>query len=156
MGNIRDDAESMDRRQASRALGKARRSIEAIRNFYIANIMLSALVLGVFWLAEASMPYLAGGVIALGVMVTGYIQIQKQPYVWSIVIACIWTAIMGLASLGGVLSLNLYTFLGGVWTAGCWMMVPTTKKANDLLEQYPDLWVSKKMATEGTGRKRRR
>jgi len=46
MGKRRPEhEEAMDRRVASRELGKARRSIDAIRNFYKANLILCAVVL---------------------------------------------------------------------------------------------------------------
>ena len=41
-----DTDEAADRRMASRELGKAKRSILAIRNFYIANVILCAVALG--------------------------------------------------------------------------------------------------------------
>ncbi len=46
---MRNDEEAMARRAASRELGKAKRSIAAIKNFYLANVILCAVVLLLFW-----------------------------------------------------------------------------------------------------------
>ena len=69
---------------------------------------------------------LAAGATLL--MVAGYVQIQKEPYTWSLIIAGIWTAILALCAINGNLGADPPTFLSGAWTRGCWMMVPTTKR----------------------------
>ncbi|MHC4954785.1 MAG: hypothetical protein ACYTGZ_12940 [Planctomycetota bacterium] len=145
----------MERRAASRELGKANRSIAAIRNFYLANVILCSVVLLLVWLAGAPLLLTVVASGAALFMVAGYVQIQKQPYVWSLIIACIWTVIVaGMAFTGG-LGPNLNTFLACAWTLGCWMMLPTTTRVTKLRAQYPDLWVSKKMAVS-SGRPTRR
>jgi hypothetical protein len=157
---IRQDAEAMERRLASRELGKARRSIAAIRNFYLTNVILSLLIAVPTALSDGPMLWkaLTGAVAAF--MIAGYVQIAKDPFVWSLIIASIWSVLLAAAAYKGVLKMNLYTILGVLWTLGCWMMLPTTTRVNKLLAQYPDLWIAKKMTGRGQaphkGRRTRR
>jgi len=46
---MRNGDEALARRAASRELGKAKRSVAAIKNFYLANVILCAVVLLLFW-----------------------------------------------------------------------------------------------------------
>ena len=154
--DLRNDAEAMERRLASRELGKARRSIAAIRNFYLANIILCGVILLFMWMANASTIATGAAALATMAMIAGYMQIKQQPFLWSIIIASVWTVLMAMMANAGFLGPNLMTFLGGAWTLGCWMMLPTTTRVNKLLAEHPDLWVSKKMTGGGTRRSRRR
>ncbi|MHC4849799.1 MAG: hypothetical protein ACYTEG_15280 [Planctomycetota bacterium] len=155
--DIRNDVESTERRLASRELGKARRSIDAIRSFYLANIILCGVILLFVWLGEASGLTIGVAALATGAMVAGFMQIRTRPFVWSLIIACVWTVLMALMGNAGLLMPpNLLTFLGGAWTLGCWMMLPTTTRVNKLLAEHPDLWISKKMTGGAKRRPRRR
>jgi len=141
---------------ASRELGKAKRSIEAIRNFYKANLILCAIVTGALAMFGAAPVVLALAGGATVFMCVGMLQIANKPFEWSLAIAVIWTLIMGAHAYGGGLGPNLTTFLGGAWTLGCWIMLPTTRRVNRLLGQYPDLWVAKKMRNQRSAPTRRR
>jgi len=97
---------------------------------------------------------LAAGATLL--MVAGYVQIQKEPYTWSLIIAGIWTAILAMQAISGNVGPDVQTFLAGAWTLGCWMMVPTTKRMKQLLAQHPDLWVAQRIGATGASKKRSR
>jgi len=140
----------MERRLASRELGKARRSIAAIRNFYLTNVILSLLVFVPLVLSDAPTLWkaLAGAVAAF--MIAGYVQIAKDPFTWSLIIASVWTLMIAAGAYKGTLRLDLWGVLAGIWTLGCWMMLPTTTRVKRLLAEYPDLWISRKMTGRGT------
>lgn len=150
--------EATERRLASRELGRAKRSIGAIRNFYIANAILWGVPLALVLLVPGQV--LLKAIFAAGFlfMVAGAAQVRNQPFVWSILIASIWTLYLAshVVRGGRLMSLGFLLSLG--WTLGCWMMVPTTVRVNKLIAQHPDLWISKKMRPGGrlrrTGRRR--
>ena len=126
------------------------------KQLYLANVILCAVILLLFWVGKVPILLLgfAGGATLF--MVAGYVMVQKEPYTWSLLIACIWTGIVALRAYTGNLGPNLETFLACTWTLGCWIMVPTTKRVKTLLAQHPDLWVAKKMADDGSPVRKKR
>jgi len=143
----------MERRLASRELGRARRSIAAIKNFYLTNVILSLIIFGLTLMADAPMIWrvVMGSISA--VMITGWLRIATEPFVWSLIIASIWTVELAARAYKGLFVLNLWTILLCIWTFGCWMMLPAASRATKLLAQYPDLWISKKMTGRATTRR---
>ena len=150
--------EADERRQANRELGRAKRTIDAIRNFYITNLVWCALIFGALFLVRAPRSWLLIAFAVTAFMAVGVAQIRSRPYIWSLMIAVIWVVLMGAWALSGTLRLNVWSFLGGAWVIGCWWMVPRTKQVEDLLDKYPDLWIAKKMGSRSRqlDRKRRR
>jgi len=151
-----DDA--TERRLAIRELGRARRSIGAVRNFYMTNAILWGIMLLGFLLAEGQGIFIAVAGLGFAFMVAGILQVRKQPFLWSILIASIWTLYLALYLFQGGRLTSTGFLVSASWTLGCWMMLPTTVGVNKLLAQYPDLWISKKMRPGGrarrTGRRR--
>ena len=146
-GGGRDEA--TERRLASRELGRAKRTIGAIRSFYVANAILWGVPLVFVLLFSGNIVAKAVFGAGFALMVVGASKVREQPFAWSILIASIWTvAVVGWVALGATL-MSINFLLAAGWTLGCWMMLPTTVRVNKLLEQYPDLWISKKMRPGG-------
>jgi hypothetical protein len=148
MARAENDREA--RLRASRQLGKANRSIAAIRNFYIANAMLAGIVLGLMLLAEA--PPLYAGIAAAVFLaaLAGIRGVRSEPFLWTLGAAAVWTLVVGLQVATGAV-LGLYFFLSCAWALGCWFMLPTTRRVRDLMRENPDLWIARRMRDRGTG-----
>lgn len=144
-----DDAEA--RLLASRELGKANRTIRAIRSFYIANAMIAGLVLGVMLLVKAP-PLFTGVSVGIFLLTLAGIRgVRSEPFLWTLGVAAVWTLLVLLQiALGSVRDIGF--FLSCAWTIGCWTMLPSTRRVHELLRKHPDLWISRKMQ----GRDKRR
>jgi hypothetical protein len=143
--------EAKERRLASRELGRAKRAVAAIRNFYIANAILWGVPLLFALLADAKV---LAAILGAGFlfMVIGIFQVRKQPFLWAMLIAVIWTLyVLSHLILGGrVMSMGFVLPL--LWTIGCWSMLATTSRMNDLLSAFPDLRVSQQLRPGGRRR----
>lgn len=140
-----------DRLLVARELGKANRAITAIRSFYLANAILSGVALAVVALATPTsvVTFVIGAIFLLAV--TGISQVRKEPFVWTLGLAAVWTFVV----VGSVVSGNArgYAFfLSCAWALGCWMMLPSTRRVRELLRAHPDLWIARRMAGRASRR----
>ncbi len=146
--------EAMERRIVSRELGRAKRAIHALRNFYIANVILWAipflLLIFVVWAPIPIKMFFFAGQIA---MIVGCFEVKKKPVPWGIAIASLWTLFSILRIYSGASIINVSGILTILWTIGCWVILPAAVRANQLIEQYPDLWISKQMRPGGRARR---
>ncbi len=144
--------EATERRLASRELGQAQRKILAIRNFYIAN----AILWGFPMLFSLLLPWFLLKALFVGgfvLMITGAVRVRQSPFVWSILIAAIWTVVVvGWIGFGFEVA-SIRFALAAIWTVGCWLMLPATVRVKALIARHPDLWISKRM--QPGGRRRR-
>lgn len=143
------DEERKERLRASRELGRANRSIAAVRSFYIANAMLAGIVLGVMLLAEASAVAVAIAAAVFLVALAGIRGVRTEPYLWTLGAALVWTALVAFQVAIGAYG-GLMFFLSCAWTLGCWVMLPTTLRVRELLKAHPDLRIARKMRERGT------
>jgi uncharacterized MAPEG superfamily protein len=139
-----DDREA--RLLASRQLGRAKRTIHAIRNFYIANAMLAGLVLGVVLLAGAPPLFIAIAAAVFLLTLAGIRGVRSEPFLWTLGAAAVWTLLVVAEIVAGAAARpNIWFFLHCTWALGCWLMLPTTRRVRELLRAHPDLWVSRQM-----------
>jgi len=153
-------AETGRRLDASRKLGRARRAIGTLRAFYAVNAFVAGAVTLFFILALLSVPEdsidaevsagLIGAaalmVVIFGVMVAGAVLVARQPRVWSIVIASLFTVSALLDAIGG--SSTVVMGINGFWTICLWAAVAVAFRMSALIEQHPDLWIAKRLRGE--------
>jgi hypothetical protein len=134
-----DDA--LERRQASREIGQAYRTVTAIRTLYFCTAGLA----GVFLLAS-----LTGGnpkaiavfAVATGLLLAGGFQVMHRPGEWSVGIAVVVTALNALMLSGGPINL---TNIWGIAIAFClWAVVPLAFRVRNLLAKHGDLYIAEK------------
>ena len=123
---------------ARRELARARKRIRGVRAMYVTSGIAGAtgLVIGVV---------LGGGPIWIGVWsgvivftLVGAHQVTRKPFVWTLVLALIWTAIAGIALLlTGPYTMT--TILSTLWTLGLWSVLPKTVRAEKIVADDPDL-----------------
>lgn len=151
METIDDNAESTARRRVNRELGMARRMIAAVRNFYLGNLIVGVVLPPALILLGAEPAAIAASFGAAMLIAFGWTRMPTRPFACSLLIACIWTALLGAwLSWGQFLIYELYV-LATLWTLGCWMLLPMTLRMHKLMDRYPDLWVTKKLRAERKG-----
>jgi len=133
-----------ERVRANREMGKALRAIGAVRTFYVVLAILAGLIAVVLLLA--SVPHKPRGfeirlAIAVGmaaVLAIGAFRIGKEPLLWSVVIAVVWS-IQVLVSLFIPPHITIWKIIYMVLAGGCWAAVMTIRPAMALMRKYPDL-----------------
>jgi hypothetical protein len=135
--------EETERKLANRELWRATKAIRAFSSFYLANAILVAVLLLLSLGGPTIVVALYAGALAL--MIAGIYQVRRQPFVWAILIAGVWTALVAGHLIAGRSVQSLMFVLAVLWTIGCWTMVPATVRVKKLVAQYPDLALAKKL-----------
>ena len=154
--------DSVDRRLASRELGRANRAIQAVRTFLIVLAVINGIVgvallhfAGEVWESERS-AYWIEGLVRAGltcVLVVGAVRIRRQPIVWTTVAAVLQSLGVGVAMLAGGGSIGIA--FGIVFALGCWAALGAVRRAAPLIEEYGDLRMARKLTGAPARRGRR-
>lgn len=152
MARTDDDREA--RLLASRELGRAKRSIQAVQSLYVASAILACILFLLLFLGGAGP--LVKAVFGAGFLLAiwGIWGVKSEPFLWTIGAAAFWTLVAGsLIAAGAARAAGIWFFVVCAWALGCWVMLPTTRRVKELLRAHPDLSVSRKM--RGAPRRRR-
>ncbi|MBI1853750.1 MAG: hypothetical protein HYR85_25725 [Planctomycetes bacterium] len=133
--------------------------LRALRGVYVCGAIVWGAFLGVFAFAlfavqssdslEDSGPIWLGASLAaaaLVVFVVGAWKIVEQPFLWSVLMASITTlnVVVSIAERG----FTLGTLWGISFTAATWIAVTYASRVRELMREFPDLWISRKLKGE--------
>jgi hypothetical protein len=141
-----------ERRQASHELVKAFGFLKTLRIFFRISIALS--VVGVpttLWMMTWNTVPMGTLLLALAinvgvacVMIVGDRMLFFRPFFWSVMFACLVT--LSRANDAYQRDFDIVWVIGGlIWAAAFWAFVPATARARRLLEENPDLHISRLM-----------
>ncbi len=138
---------------ANREMGRALRAIQSVRTFYV----VLAVGAGIFTLIAfaAGTRVATGFAIVLSVLpavlcvvaAVGAWRIGKEPVVWAVIVACLWSLFV-LLTLFDPPHLNLMKIIFMVLAGGCWAAVLVIRPAMALMVKYPDLRIARKLRGE--------
>jgi hypothetical protein len=139
--------DAVDRDLVNRELGRAYRTAQAVRAFYVACLVVIAVRLALLVWVIASEPDLAADLailtgaatLDLVLFLTGYLRILRNPFFWTVLVASVTTLnfAIGIVDYGALGFFNL----AGLFTVALWAAVPATARVRKLMKKYPDLWV---------------
>jgi len=140
------------RRQASRQLVKAFSFLKLIRVFFLLGVLISLLaMLGTLFAVQGNFfPLFLMHLGIACVKLIGARMVFYRPLFWSVLLA-------GLVTLGRTIDAAqndfalIWTVGGLIWAAMFWALVPATARVRRLIEENPDLQISR-MITGSTRR----
>lgn len=133
---------SLEKRQANIELGKAYTTMKRVRGLFIFLAALSALQFFLLLALRPDVPGLLVGGAVVGVLVLGAVFLQRQPFAWTLVLACLMTLAVLLTILGN-LAKGEFTLLSIPWlwiilTIACWTATTSMLNVKVLLAQHGD------------------
>ena len=109
----------------------------------------AGLLLAISVLSGANAIAVAISAALLTLSIVGTIQIRKQPFAWSLLLAMGWTLVVVAYAVVFGPSINLLLGFMCLWTAGCWFSVRATSRAAQLMQENPGLRITHKIKGEG-------
>ncbi|MFO1050786.1 MAG: zinc ribbon domain-containing protein [Planctomycetota bacterium] len=147
------DAESRaERIRIRQEFNRARNSILFLRATFLVGALLFAVILAGTALADGerleAKPYvLVGTTIGLLLMITGTLRVKRQPLVWAVVLACIWslwaTFIVAVAVIARVVP-GPMDFVQIGLAASFWAGVVQASRAQQLMREHEELSVDRR------------
>ena len=132
------------RRLANRELGQADRAIRAVRTIFIVGAVLYGLVTLLLTAAPPSQLrtlLLLVCVATTCLMTAGAVLVRKNPFVWSLVLACLST----LGVVGGLLMGGL-PWLQAIIMFAAWGAVGQATRMKTLIARHPDLAIAQRLS----------
>ena len=156
----RSGADREKSRAASRELNKAMKFLKILRLWFLLSIIFQGFILALspfmFAASEVIDAQTASLVIAIrlattALMIIGFFQVNFRPFVWAVVLASMVTLTRAYDIVATEYNM-IVTVLSVAWALLFWALVVPTARIRRLVEENPDLAVSKRI----TGSRARR